>query len=122
VVCNYFIKCLPLTDRGIIVSRAEGGCSKLEVSAAMALDFDASIAESGVVDFGYSFLITGGGVERFLPPGLSKVAASALKAGDLPRTRTRSGLTDMLREERCWDLSGTLLDLPPYVGVRRLGF
>jgi hypothetical protein len=113
---------IPLTDRGIKLSRAEGGCSKLEVSAAMALDFDASIAESGVVDFGYSFLITGGGVERFLALELSKVAASALKAGDLPLTRTRSGLTDMLREERCWDLSGTLLDLPPYVGVRRFGF
>lgn len=120
-MCNYFIKCLPLTARGIILSRAEGGCSKLEVSAAMALDFDASIAESGVVDFGYSFLITGGGVERFLALALSKVAASALKAGDLPLTRTRSGLTDMLREER-WDLSGTLLDLPPYEVVRRLGF
>jgi hypothetical protein len=113
---------IPLTDRGIKLSRAEGGCSKLEVSAAMALDFDASIAESGVVDFGYSFLITGGGVERFLALELSKVAASALKAGDLPLTRTRSGLTDMLREERCWDLSGTLLDLPPYVGVLRFGF
>lgn len=120
-MCNYFINSIPLTDRGIILSLAEGGRSKAEPSAAMDLDFDASIAESGVVDLGYSFLITGGGVERFLALALSKVAASALKAGDLPLTRTRSGLTDMLREER-WDLSGTLLDLPPYVGVRRLGF
>ena len=109
---NYLFTCLPLTDLGIIVSRAEGGCSKLELSAAMAADFGAVFAESGVIDFGYSFLTTGGGVERFLALGFSKLAASALKAGDLPLTRTRSGLTDMLREER-WVLSGTLLDLPP---------
>lgn len=97
---NYVTYCLPLSDRGIILSRAEGGWSNVEVSAAMAADFGASIAESGVTDFGYSFLTTGGGVERFLALGFSKVAASALKAGDLPLTRTRSGLTDMLREER----------------------
>ena len=79
----------------------------------MAEDFGASIAESVVTDLGYSFLITGGGVERFLELGFSKLAARALKAGDRPLTRTRSGLTDMLREERWEDLSGTLLDLPP---------
>lgn len=82
-------------------------------------DLGANLAESGEMDFGYSFLTTGG-VERFLAFGFSKFAARALKAGDLPLTRTRSGLKDMLRD-RC-DLSGTL-DLPPYdVGVRLLGF
>lgn len=96
-----------------MLSRADGGCSKVELIEAMAVDFGPSIAESGVLDFGYSFLATGGGVERFLALAFSKVAASALKAGDLPLTRTRSGLTDMLREERWEDLSGTLLDLPP---------
>jgi hypothetical protein len=34
-----------------------------------------------------------------------------LKAGDLPLTRTRSGLTDILRER--WDFSGKPPDLPP---------
>lgn len=77
----------------------------------MAEDLGARLAESGVIDFGYSFLIIGGGVERFLAFGFSKVAASALKAGDLPLTRTRSGLTDMLRER--WDFSGKPPDLPP---------
>lgn len=96
---------------GIILSRAGGGCSKLELSAAIAADFGADFAESGVTDLGYSFLTTGGGVERFLAFGFSNAAAKALKAGDLPLTRTRSGLKDMLRER--WDLSGTLLDLPP---------
>ena len=79
----------------------------------MAEDLGTSCAVSFATDFGYSFLIIGGGVERFLAFELSKLAASALKAGDLPLTRTRSGLTDMLREERWEDLSGTLLDLPP---------
>jgi hypothetical protein len=77
----------------------------------MADDLGASVAESGVMDFGYSFLIIGGGVERFLTFEFSKVAANALKAGDLPLTRTRSGLTDMLRER--WDFSGKPPDLPP---------
>lgn len=106
--------CLPLrlTDRGIIVSLAGGDCSKEALSAAIAADLEASFAESGVTDFGYIFLTTGGGVERFLALvlGFSKLAASALKAGDLPLTRTRSGLKDMLLD-RC-DFSGTL-DLPP---------
>jgi hypothetical protein len=109
-----------LTDRGIITCRAGGGCSKLAVSAAIAEELEASFAESGLTDFGYTFLTTGGGVERFLALGLSKLAARALKAGDLPLTRTLSGLKDMLLE-RC-DLSGTL-DLPPCeTGVLRLGF
>lgn len=112
-------KCIPFTDLGIMVSRAGGGCfSNDAVRAAIAADF---FAESGVTDFGYSFFTTGGGVERFLALGFSNAAASALKAGDLPLTRTRSGLKDILLE-RC-DLSGTLLDLPPYdTGVLRLGF
>lgn len=82
------------------------------MSAAIADDFEANFDESGVTDFGYSwdFLTIGGGVERFLALAFSKVAASAVKAGDLPLTRTRSGLKDMLLE-RC-DFSGTL-DLPP---------
>ena len=74
-------------------------------------DLDVGDDESGVLDFGYSFLIIGGGVERFLTFELSKVAAKALKAGDLPRARARSGLTDILRE-RC-DFSGKPPDLPP---------
>lgn len=45
-------KCIPLTDRGIITSRAGGGCSKVAVSAAIAADLDASFAESGVTDLG----------------------------------------------------------------------
>lgn len=77
----------------------------------MTEDLGARFAVSGVIDFGYSFLIIGGGVERFLTFEFSKVAASALKAGDLPLTRTRSGLTDMLRER--WEVSGKPLDLPP---------
>ena len=103
--------CIPLIDRGIILSRVGGDDSKLVLSAAIAEAWGASFAESGVTDFGYIFLTTGGGVERFLALGFSNVAASALKAGDLPLTRTRSGLKDMLRER--WDFSGTLLDLPP---------
>lgn len=64
----------------------------------MAESLGAGFAVSCAPDFGYSFLTIGGGVERFLVFVFSKVAASALKAGDLPLTRTRSGLTDMLRE------------------------
>jgi hypothetical protein len=37
-------------------------------------------------------------VERFLLLELSKLAANAVNAGDLPLTRTRSGLKDMLLE------------------------
>lgn len=87
----------------------------------MAAFLEASLDESGVTDFGYNFLTIGGGVERFLAFGFSKFAANALKAGDLPLTRTRSGLNDTLLE-RC-DFSGTLLDLPPYItGALRFGF
>lgn len=73
-----------------------------------------SVAVVGVLDFGKGFLTTGGGVERFLE--FSKVAARALKAGDLPLTRTRSGLKDILLERCCCDFSGTAAveDLPPY--------
>ena len=52
-------------------------------------------------DFGKSFLTAGGGVERFLVLILlvfSKAEVNILKAGDLPRTRGRSGLVDMLLE------------------------
>lgn len=85
-------------DRGIIASLGGPDFSKPALSAAIAEAFEASFAESGVTDFGYNFLTTGGGVERFLALGFSKVAARALNAGDLPLTRTRSGLKDMLRE------------------------
>jgi len=71
-------------------------------------------------DFGNSFLIAGGGVERFrVLLGFSKAEVNILKAGDLPRTRGRSGLVDMLLER--WDLSCPEL-LPVNAGVRRFGF
>lgn len=101
---------LLLGDLGILDSLAGPGFSKPAVSDAIADDFEANFDESGVTDLGYNFLTIGGGVERFLALAFSKVAANALKAGDLPLTRTRSGLKDMLLE-RC-DFSGTL-DLPP---------
>lgn len=78
-------------DRGIITV-----FSKPTVRAAIDADFGANFAESGVTDFGYNFLTTGGGVDKFLALGFSKAAARALKAGDRPLTRTRSGLKDML--------------------------
>lgn len=37
-----------------------------------------------VPDFGYTFLTIGGGVERFLSLGFSKVDAMVLNAGDRP--------------------------------------
>lgn len=67
--------------------------------AAIAADLlGISLTGSGVTDLGYNFLTIGGGVERFLAFGFSKADASALKAGDLPLTRTRSGLKDILLE------------------------
>jgi hypothetical protein len=42
---------------------------------------------SGPADLGKSFLTAGGGVERFLVLGFSKLEVSAAKAGDLPRSR-----------------------------------
>lgn len=87
----------------------------------MAEALGANFEESGVTDLGYSFLTTGGGVERFLAFWLSNVAASALNAGDLPLTRTLSGLNDMLLD-RCCDLSGTLARPPYEAGVLRFGF
>lgn len=99
--------------------RAGGGCSKLELKVAMAEDF-AFFSESGVPDLGYTFLTSGGGVDRFLALGFSKLAARALNAGDLPLTRTLSGLKDMLLE-RC-DFSGAA-DRPPYeTAVLLFGF
>jgi hypothetical protein len=54
---------------------------------------------SGHPDFEKGFLTTGGGVERFLVLLVfSKAEVNILKAGDLPRTRGRSGLVDMLLE------------------------
>lgn len=64
----------------------------------MAAELGADVAVSGEMDFGKIFLATGGGVERFLALGFSKLAARALNAGDLPLTRTLSGLKDMLRD------------------------
>lgn len=86
--------------------RAGAGCSKPALRAAIAADLE---AESGVTDFGYIFRTIGGGVDIFLAPAFSKFAARALKAGDLPLTRTLSGLNDILLE-RC-DFSGAA-DLP----------
>ena len=57
-------------------------------------------------------------MERFLVLALSKVEANAVNAGDLPLTRARSGLKDMLLE-RC-DSCPVLL--PECAGVRRFGF
>lgn len=91
---NYFIH-IPLIDFGMITTF---GCSKEALSAAIADDLGATLIESGLIDFGIIFLTTGGGVERFLALGFSKLAARALKAGDLPLTRTRSGLNDILLE------------------------
>jgi len=68
----------------MMTSRIGGDFSKVELIAAIVEDLEASFAESGVTNFGKIFLITGGGVETFLAFGLSKLAASALKAGYLP--------------------------------------
>lgn len=85
-----------IIDFGIIVSFGRSKeADRLEIAA----DFGATFEESSNTGFGEGFLWAGG-VERFLEFGFSKLAASALKAGDLPLTRTRSGLKDMLLEER----------------------
>lgn len=113
---------VPLTDRGMHDSRGGGvDFSKEAVRAAIAAAFETSLEESGVTDdLGYGFHTIGGGVDRFLIFGFSKLAASALKAGDFPLTLTRSELEDTLLE-RC-DFSGTL-DLPPCeIGTLRFGF
>lgn len=87
---------LPLVIFGIIVWV---GRSKEVERAAIAVDFGAtSREESDVADLRFSLLTTGGGVDRFRALGFSKLAANALKAGDLPRTRTRSGLKEVLLE------------------------
>ncbi|KAL7587239.1 hypothetical protein Lser_V15G38172 [Lactuca serriola] len=96
-------------ERGMRGSRG-GGCSKVAVSDAIALDRAAAFGESAAPDFGYGFLTRGGGVDRFLAFAFSNVEARALKAGDLPLTRTRSGLNDTLLE-RCGFSVAT--DLPP---------
>ena len=104
----------------MIASRAGGGLSKLALRAANVEDFATdNFAESELINFGKIFRFIGGGVERFLALGFSKLAANALKAGDLPLTRTLSGLKDMLLD-RC-DLSGTA-DLPPYATGLLFGF
>lgn len=91
---KYFSISIPLVDLGIKFTFV---VSKEEVKAAIAAERGA-VAESGVPDFGYNFLTTGGGVDKFLVFAFSNVAANALNAGDLPRTRTLSGLKDMLLE------------------------
>lgn len=110
---------LGFTERGMRGSRG-GGCSKVAVSDAIALDRAAAFGESAVPDFGYGFLTSGGGVDRFLAFAFSNVEARALKAGDLPLTRTRSGLNDTLLE-RCGFSVAT--DLPPCddTGARLFG-
>lgn len=85
---------IPFTTLGIIVVV---GLSKEDVIGAIDADFGLAIL-SGVTDFGYSFLTTGGGVERLRVSGFSKLAARALNAGERPRTRTLSGLNDTLLE------------------------
>lgn len=63
---------------------------------------------------------SGGGVDRFRPPGLSNLEARALKAGDLPRARGRSELNDDTLLERCGFSDA---DLPPNdTGALFLGF
>lgn len=84
-----------IIDFGIIISL---GRSKEAERTAIAPDFGATFEGSSITGFGEGFLTAGGGVDRFLAFGFSKLAASALKAGDLPLTRTRSGLKDMLLE------------------------
>lgn len=74
------------------------GVSNVEVNVDITSDLgEVILVEFGVRNLGKSFLPTsgGGGVERFLF-GFSKLAASALKAGDLPLTRVLSELKDML--------------------------
>lgn len=73
------------------------GPSKELVRALIADCLHEGFDESGAPDLGKSFLIAGGGVERFLVLlGLSKADVNMVKAGDFPRTRGRSGLVDML--------------------------
>lgn len=71
------------------------------LSAAIEEDLGPSFDISGATALEITFLINGGGVERFLAPGLSKLAANAVKAGDLPLTRSRSGLNETLLERVC---------------------
>jgi hypothetical protein len=108
---------IPFTDFGIVLFR---GASK-ELVRALIADFLGDTLEcSGPPDFGKSFFTAGGGVERFLILLVfSKAEVNILKAGDLPRTRGRSGLVDMLLER--WDLSCPK-PLPVNAGVRRFGF
>jgi hypothetical protein len=84
---------IPFTDFGIIFFV---GPSKELLRALMTDCLDGGFDESGTPDFGKSFLIAGGGVERFLVLRFSKADVNAVKAGDFPRTRGRSGLVDML--------------------------
>jgi hypothetical protein len=107
---------LALIDFGIRV--ALGRSKEAEIAAIEAV-LGGGFEESEDTGFGTCFLTTGGGVDRFRAFGFSKLAANALKAGDLPLTLIRSGLNDMLLER--WDLSGTL-DLPVCVDVVDLLF
>ena len=61
------------------------GDSKVAVRAAIASDLEDSFAAGSVIiDFGKTFLSSGGGIERFLALVFSNVAAIILNAGDLP--------------------------------------
>jgi len=86
---------IPLIDFGIRV--ALGRSKEAEIAVIEAV-LGGGFEESGDTDFGSCFLTTGGGVDRFRAFGFSKLAANALKAGDLPLTLTRSGLNDILLE------------------------
>lgn len=111
---------LRFTERGMRGSRG-GGCSKVAVSDVIAVDRTTTLGESVAPDFGYGFLTRGGGVDRFLAFAFSNVEARALKAGDLPLTRTRSGLNDTLLEHCGFSVA---TDLPPCddTGARLFGF
>lgn len=84
----------------MVKSRAGAGCSKPALIKAMAADLEVSFAGSRIPDFGKSFVTIEGGVDIFLAFVFSKLAARALNAGDLPLSRTLSGLNDDTLLER----------------------
>ena len=86
---------IPLIDFGIRVGLGRSRSKEAEIAAIEAA-LGGVFEGSGEADLGACFLTAGGGVDRFRALGLSKLAASALKAGDLPLTLTRSGLNDIL--------------------------
>ena len=78
IVIKKIVSHIPFTDLGIVLFK---GPSKELVRSLIADGFDVS----GPAGLGKSFLMAGGGVERFLVLGFSKVEVNAAKAGDLPR-------------------------------------